>query len=321
MTRYHVFNGDADGLCALQQLHLSEPGADDAELVTGTKRDIALLQRVPAASGDQVTVLDLSLDKNCDPLLEMLDRGVQVRYVDHHHPGEIPDHTNLEAHIDTTADRGTSLLVDDLLQGRQRAWAVVGTFGDNFDASAMRAAEPLALSDDALERLRELGILLNYNGYGATVADLHFPPADLFLRIRPYPDPLDFIAQDDAFEALRAGYHDDMARARAVVPEHVSETHLIMVLPEAAWARRVGGVYANALAQQAPRRAHALLTRREVGGFVVSVRAPIERPDGADALCRQFETGGGRKAAAGINGLSEAEYARFEEAFLAAFAD
>ncbi|MEA3644300.1 MAG: acetyltransferase, partial [Lamprobacter sp.] len=206
-------------------------------------------------------------------------------------------------------------------QGRQRAWAVVGTFGDNFDASAIRAAQPLGLPQDALERLRELGILLNYNGYGATVADLHFPPDALFARLRPYADPLEFVRCDEAFEALQTGYADDMTRARAMSPEHQSATHLLMVLPAAAWARRVGGVFANALAQQAPSRAHAMLTQLEQGGFVVSVRAPINRPDGADALCRQFETGGGRKAAAGINQLSDSDYPRFVAAFLAAFGE
>jgi hypothetical protein len=54
---------------------------------------------------------------------------------------------------------------------------------------------------------------------------------------------------------------------------------------------------------------------------VVSVRAPINRPDGADALCRQFETGGGRKAAAGINQLPDSEYPRFVDAFLATFGE
>jgi hypothetical protein len=319
MTRYDVFNGDADGLCALQQLHLSEPDAEGAVLITGAKRDIALVQQVPAVAGDRVTVLDVSLDKNRDHLLALLERGVRVRYVDHHYPGEIPSHPNLTTHIDTTADQGTSLLVDELLAGQQRAWAVVGTFGDNFDASARHAAQPLGLAHAELELLRELGILLNYNGYGTTLADLHFPPATLFARLRPYADPLEFARRDEAFAALRAGYTDDMARARALTPEHRSATHLLLLLPAAAWARRVSGVYANALAQQAPERAHALLTRREQSGFLVSVRAPIAHPQGADALCRQFETGGGRQAAAGINQLPDSDYPRFVEAFLAAF--
>ena len=49
-----VFNGDADGLCALHQLRLAEPA--DSELVTGPKRDISLLKRVKAGAGDRITV-------------------------------------------------------------------------------------------------------------------------------------------------------------------------------------------------------------------------------------------------------------------------
>ena len=52
---------------------------------------------------------------------------------------------------------------------------------------------------------------------------------------------------------------------------------------------------------------------------MVSMRAPLIAPDGADALCRQFSTGGGRKVAAGINCLAEADYDAFVRRFLAAF--
>ncbi len=38
---YDIFNGDADGICALLQLRKAEPR--DAQLVTGVKRDINLL--------------------------------------------------------------------------------------------------------------------------------------------------------------------------------------------------------------------------------------------------------------------------------------
>ncbi len=317
MTRYDVFNGDADGICALQQLQLAEP--TDSVLVTGAKRDISLLERVDAAAGDEVTVLDISLDKNRPALTRLLGRGVRVRWFDHHFPGEIPDHRLFDVHIETVSDRGTSLLVDDYLQGRQRAWAVVGTFGDNFDTSARRAAEPLALAAEALDRLRELGILLNYNGYGATVEDLHLPPDQLFQRLRPYADPLAFVADDPTFETLRDGYAEDMERARAVAPALQSERHALIVLPAERWARRASGVYANELAQDAPRRAHAMLTMLPAGGYLVSVRAPLASPDGADALCRQFDTGGGRKAAAGINHLPEDAYERFVDAFRSAF--
>jgi len=97
MTHYYAFNGDADGLCALQQLRLVDPR--DATLVTGVKRDIKLLRRVHATVGDDVTVLDISLDANRDDLRRLLEAGATVRYFDHHYAGELPQHRNLEAHI------------------------------------------------------------------------------------------------------------------------------------------------------------------------------------------------------------------------------
>jgi len=317
MDQFDVFNGDADGLCALQQLRLAQPR--ETTLVTGVKRDIALLGRVPAAPGDEVTVLDVSLDKNREPLVRLLERGVRVRYFDHHFAGDIPAHPLLDAHIGTLADQGTSLLVDAFLGGRFRAWAVVGTFGDNFDQAARRAAEPLDLAADDLTDLRELGVCLNYNGYGERVEDLHFPPDVLFRRLAPYADPLDFVRHDEAFGTLRAGFADDMARAAEATAELATDRHAVYILPAEPWARRVSGVLANDLAQGVPDRAHALLTRLLEGGFVVSVRAPLIAPDGADALCRQFPTGGGRKAAAGINNLPESDYDAFVQRFLAAF--
>jgi hypothetical protein len=317
MSCFDVFNGDADGLCALQQLRLAEPR--DAVLVTGVKRDIGLLARVEAGAGDEVTVLDIALDKNRGALERLLAAGARVRYFDHHFAGEIPAHPLFEPRIDTTPDRGTSLLVDDFLGGRHRAWAVVGTYGDNFDESARRAAQPLGLSGGQLEALRDLGIYLNYNGYGAEVADLHFPPDALFRRLQPYADPLAFIALDPTFGQLRDGFDQDMARARSISAALNRPGHRLHLLPAAPWARRAGGVLANELARSAPAQAHALLTRLPAGGFVVSVRAPLTRRQGADDLCRRFPGGGGRPAAAGINELPDSLYDDFVAAFLAAF--
>ena len=44
---FDVFNGDADGIIALTQLRLAEP--KDSQLITGIKRDIALLSQVDVA--------------------------------------------------------------------------------------------------------------------------------------------------------------------------------------------------------------------------------------------------------------------------------
>lgn len=317
MTCFDVFNGDADGLCALQQLRLDDPR--DAVLVTGVKRDIGLLARVEAQAGDEVWALDIALEKNRLALDRLLASGARVRYFDHHFPGEIPAHPLLDTYIDTTPDRGTSLLVNDYLGGSQLAWAVVGTFGDNFEDSARRAAQPLDLTSGQLDALRKLGIYLNYNGYGAEVADLHFPPDVLFRRLRPYANPLEFIHLDPAFGRLRDGFAEDMAQARAISPKIKGPEHRLHLLPAEPWARRAGGVLANELARSAPDQAHALLTRLPAGGFLVSVRAPLTRRHGADDLCRRFPGGGGRPAAAGINELADSDYDAFVAAFLAAF--
>src|SRR5690606_26020239 len=115
----------------------------EAVLVTGLKREIALLERVPARAGDQVLVCDLSMERNRPALLRLLESGVRVRYFDHHAAGEVPRHPGLEAHVDLGSGVCTSVLVDRHLGGRFRAWAVVGAFGDNLRGVAEGLATQL----------------------------------------------------------------------------------------------------------------------------------------------------------------------------------
>ena len=312
-----VFNGDADGLCALHQLRLTKPLR--STLVTGVKRDITLLNKVEADRDDTITVLDISLDRNREALLAFLEQGTNVVYFDHHFAGEIPDHDRLEAYINLDANMCTSLLVNQYLNNKHLAWAVTGAYGDNLFVAAEQAAKPLNLSTNELEQLKLLGTCLNYNGYGASLDDLIFAPEDLYHKIKPYADPFDFINNDAAYQQLEHGFHDDMANAAALKPEYETDSHAIIILENEKWARRVGGVYANQLAQENPGRAHAMLTKNGNNGYVVSVRAPLTNKTGADSLCRQFHSGGGRKAAAGINHLAETDYDQFMAAFLSAF--
>ncbi len=305
MRRIVAFNGDADGLCALQQLHLAGR-LEGAELVTGPKRQIDLVQGIDARAGDEVTVLDVSFDVNREAVQRLLERGAQVRYFDHHHAGELPRHPRLEAHIDTSPRVCTSLIVDRHLGGAHRAWALVGAFGDNMDL------EEIAV-------LCDLGVALNYNGYGETLADLHFPPAELHARMRRYADPAAFAREDASFSVLQSAYREDMARAAGVEPLAESAHAALYLLPEAAWSRRVSGVLASHLARAEPARAHAVALPAR-GGWQVSVRAPLERPRGAAALCRGYASGGGREGAGGINYLPAAELGRFAARFIAHFA-
>ena len=170
MAVIDVFNGDADGLCALVQLRSANP--QDSVLVTGVKRDINLLDKVTAQAGDIVTVLDVSLDKNRDGLNAALQAGAEVTYVDHHFAGDIPEHANLTVNINPASDVCTSLLVNGMLKGQFAEWAIVGAFGDNLRNSAMAVAKTLELSDEELQQLENLGIYLNATVYERGGRDL-----------------------------------------------------------------------------------------------------------------------------------------------------
>jgi single-stranded DNA-specific DHH superfamily exonuclease len=312
VRHFDVFNGDADGICSLHQLRLAAPV--DSILISGPKRDIALLQRVDAQAGDRVTALDISAATNRPALIALLERGVEVTYFDHHFAGELPVHPNLTAVIDPSPSMCTSMLVDRHLAGRHRIWAVVGAFGDNLAREARLLARDLALDDGRLAQLRALGESLAYAGYGDAESDLVVPPVELYRRVHAHADPFGFIGTDPLFRTLDESRRDDLQRARECRPEAAPDGAVVYMLPDAAWSRRVRGVFANELAQLDRRRAHAVLTPDDRDGYVVSVRAPLDRNSGADALCRRFPSGSGRAAAAGINHLPRSRLEEFTRA-------
>jgi hypothetical protein len=316
VTRYDVCNGDADGLCALQQLRLAEPVA--AQLVTGRKREIAVLERVAAGAGDVVTVLDVALAANLAALLSLLDRGAEVVYYDHHHAGDVPRHPRLRAHIDTRPDACTSLIVDATLGGAHRRWALVGAYGDGLVAEADRIAVASGLGEAQRGALRELGVDLNYNAYGDSDDDLVAHPARLHALLCGQPDPL-ALADDGTLARIRATRLADHAIAREQRVEPIGTCALACLLPDAAWARRIRGTLAHDLAQRHPGRGCAVLTPDARGDFVVSVRAPLATRRGADVLCRRFPGGDGRAGAAGIDRLARERLDEFLAALASAF--
>lgn len=309
-----VFNGDADGICALQQLRLHMP-SPHARLVTGVKRDVALLERLGDTSGCRITVLDISLDRNREALARLLSQGNRIFYADHHYSGAIPASGALEAHIDPSPLVYTSLIVDRLLGGAYPTWAIVGAFGDDLNEVAHRYARGIGLDGEAATILTEIGTLLNYNGYGMEAADLLIHPADLFREVHCYLDPFDFYREASLLPRLRWGFADDIAKAAQLLPEETFAGGRIFLLPDAAWAKRVAGVFANRICRDRPEMAHAVLLALPDGGFQISVRAPLANRHGADTLCRQFATGGGRAAAAGINHLPRQALSSFLAAF------
>lgn len=313
MSHFDVFNGDADGICALHQLRLAQPR--ESTLVTGVKRDIELLERVGAQAGDSVTVLDISLDRNRPALLALLARGVEVEYFDHHFAGAIPQHPGLTPHLDPAPGVCTSVLVDAQLQGGYRPWAVVAAFGDNLGATARALAQTCGLNPTQVERLRELGEALNYNAYGESESDLLIAPARLYQAVHRYLSPFDFMAGDPVARLLGDGRRQDLARAGDVEPAYRLPAGSVYLLPDAAWARRVHGAFANELAARSPQQAHAVLCPSQNGGYTVSVRAPLAHPAGADGLCLKYPAGGGRAAAGGIDGLAPEQLPQFVRDF------
>lgn len=312
MTRYDVFNGDADGICALHQWRLAHPA--QTELVTGVKRDNALLARVPAQSGDEVCAFDIALPGNLAALQALLARGVRVRYVDHHEPGPRPAHPGLELLVDTAPDVCTSVLVNRLLDGAHRRWAIVGAFGDNLAATARRMADAAGITDKArMVRWRELGECLNYNAYGIDERDLVYPPAELFRALQPYADPDAFIDSGPHLERLREARKADLDRALRVAPLLDGKRACVRALPDERWSRRVIGTLANVLVDRDPKRAHAVAVPVDAQRLQVSLRVPADAPVTADAVCRRFG-GGGRRIAAGIDALPPTQLAEFAEA-------
>jgi hypothetical protein len=309
-----AFNGDADGLCALQQLRLWG-GLAPQRLFTGVKRDIALLERVSAGPGDELWVLDVAVEKNRPALDRLLERGARVRWFDHHHPGPLPGHPGLEAHLDIAAEVNTSLIVYRHLAPPAAGWAVMGLFGDNMDRSARGLARDAGLAEGLVEELARAGRLLNYNAYGEQVEDLHYPPAELAGMMAGYADPAEFIAGAGVIAGLEEGRARDLARAEAA--ERLAPG--VVRLPAEPWARRVVGELANRLARREPDSAHAVLVDDGRGGVVVSLRRPLAGGPSAAELARRFATGGGRDKAAGINRLPDEQVGEFVERFRAHF--
>jgi hypothetical protein len=316
-THADIFNGDADGIIALLQLRLAEP--KESVLITGIKRDIQLVQQVDVNTIKSMTILDISLEKNVIALNNALSQKIDTLYIDHHRAGEIPNSPFLNAIIDTDANTCTSLLVNQYLDGRYVHWAIAAAFGDNMTDAAIKLSEEVGLTTTEQEQLKALGIYVNYNGYGQSVDDLHFHPADLYSQLIKYDNPLNLVAeQGSVFEVLEKAYHNDMARAQKAEVLADNECIKVVLLPDEAWSRRVSGVYGNDLANQSPNKAHAVLSYNADGvTYTVSVRAPLNNKQGADNICVQFPTGGGRAAAAGINKLPIMQTDKFIESLFA----
>lgn len=300
VARFDVCNGDADGLCAVRQWRLHDPSA--AHLITGLKRDIALLQHVPCGAASEVLVCDLSMQRNRAALDRLLEGGAQVRWFDHHWSAEVPVHARLDAHLDFSHEMCTSLLVDRYLGGRWRAWALVGAYGDELTDVADRLGAASGFDPQQRAVLRRLGLAINYNAYGEDPSDVCIAPAALYERLARHTSPWTLLRDEPVIHDIEACRRRDFRVAMGVKPHWDSAQARVVVLPCAPWSHRVSGFLANALAAVHPKQAQAVLTERRDGHYRVSVRAPRASPRGAHTVCQVFG-GNGRAAAAGIDAL------------------
>lgn len=306
-----VFNGDADGILSLVQLRKCYPVAPaEQQLITGVKRDISLVKQVsPAqAAGALVTVLDISFDKNVHDVKALLEAGSKIFYCDHHQAKTLFEHAHLTTRIDTSPAVCTALLINQYLNGVQALWAVAAAFGDGLDSSAQALAAKLGLTAQEQDKLKSLGVLVNYNGYGAHEADLFFPPAELYRLLMQYESPFAVIEDPlSPYVQLAHGYNSDLAQARLANPLLNDDTVLAVHLADEPWARRISGTLGNILAAENRSKAIVIATNNEDGSLTISLRAPKENPFGAAEVCGKFATGGGREGAAGINALPACE--------------
>lgn len=312
-----VFNGDADGIFSLIQLRKVKPVAREQQLlITGVKRDISLVKQIgeQQALGAEITVLDISFDKNNKALESVLAHAGNVFYCDHHQAKSLFLHPKLTTVIDTAPTVCTALLINQYLEHAQPLWAVTAAFGDGLDKPATELAQQLGLSGPQQAQLKQLGTLVNYNGYGACEADLHFAPAALYQQLMSYDTPFAVIADNQSpFAALKAGYEADLAQARVCKPLSDNAAVLAVQLDNAVWAARISGSYGNILAAENPYKAVIIASSNADGSLTISLRAPKNKPYGAAEICSQFATGGGREGAAGINVLPTTQLTVFLE--------
>ena len=312
-TYYDIFNGDADGICALHQLRMAFP--HEAVEVTGVKRDIALLDKIEVKSGDYLTVLDISFDANANALRRHLDAGAKVAYFDHHEARTAFQHPQLEMHWSEEKDVCTSILVSRCLLDRYVMWAIVAAFGDNLIHTANGMCTKQGLSWTDRTSLQELGKLLNYNAYGEQVSDLHVHPAALYKEVHRFVNPFDFIRSSPHFLALQFAYAEELTYLNDLHPLESRNKCTIYVLPDASWSRRISGLLANKLVEEQRDSSFAVLTPKTSGGYVVSVRSAYPELKPASRFCAAFPQGGGRQLAGGINHLDDGDIALFVQRF------
>tara|TARA_B100000282_G_scaffold102826_1_gene72624 strand:- start:138 stop:1010 length:873 start_codon:yes stop_codon:yes gene_type:complete len=275
--RWYAYNGDADGICSMVQWGLLH--GIEGHRITGVKRDIELLEHVNPNPGDEIIVMDISLARNHSRATELSNQGFEITWFDHHLSGDPIDSIN--SHIDTSANVCTARIVEKFLDTRSD-WAQVALHGDGL---SQHSTKP---------ELKELGELLNYNGYGAELSDLHYHPDELLRSCLNAKTPQNFLETSE-FKKLKHGFESDLAHAQGIAIKDG-----FYLLPNEPWARRIVGVMAHRI-NESGEGPHVIAIDKG-NTLQVSIRGS----EGIGELCKMFG-GGGRATAGGIDALPKDE--------------
>ncbi len=313
----YLFNGDADGMISQ---HILEMALGTPHLrITGLKREVQLLHKLPALAAARIHVFDISMRRNQNELPAILaGENIHVTWYDHHDPGEIAEHPRLTTHIQQAPGTCTAVIVHGLYERAYPLWAAMAAFGDNLPATAEALTTDAGISAAETALLRKTGVLLNYNAYGENPGDVRFLPAHLARHMSSFSSALDFCRDESIFGPLGDQFASDQARCEGLEALLDLPSARALLIPNVDWARRFAATWANQRILANPSQALAMIQPRTDGTFLVSIRAP-HRPDGpafsAADLAAEFPTGGGRKLAAGINVLPANDVKRFVERF------
>jgi hypothetical protein len=315
--RVFLFNGDADGIVAqhILGMQLGQP-----ELrITGLKRDIQLLSKLPILDSADLHALDISLRSNEDAIPALLAKeNIHLTWYDHHDPGEGITHPRLVQHIHQAPGMCTGAIVNAVCGRRFPLWAAMAAFGDNLPVTAEALAKEGRASLEEVKLIQKTGILLNYNAYGEQPEDVLFQPATLAQEISRFTAAQEFCQQNSIFTPLENQFNSDEAHFHDLKPLIQNPCAMAYLVPAEAWARRFSATWANQTVLENPLQALAIIHLRSDGNYLVSIRAPrgqVRAPSAAD-LAAEFPTGGGRKLAAGINNLPSDDFNRFLNRFV-----
>lgn len=310
--RVFLFNGDADGIVAQHILGM-QLGQPDLR-ITGLKRDIKLLSKLPILESADLHALDISLRSNEDAIPTLLAKeNIHLTWYDHHDPGEGITHPRLVQHIHQAPGMCTGAIVNAICGRRFPLWAAMAAFGDNLPVTAEALAKEGHSSLDEVKLIQRTGILLNYNAYGEKAEDVLFQPAALAQAISSFTSAQEFCLQQSIFSPLESQFASDEAHFHDLKPLVQTPSALAFLVPAEAWARRFSATWANQTVLKNPLQALAIIHPRSDGNYLVSIRAPrgqVGTPSAAE-LAAEFPTGGGRKLAAGINNLPSDDFNRF----------